>query len=202
MSVPNGLMEKNVLLEKYNRKAFSRIRELEAKLNELVYQNAILTRQISEKERQEQMLENAVSNCFTQQPPSLPVQPSFALPQPEMSQVGKPYRLLYAIRVNHPPGANPVEMGMMPASYTPETAMNSDSPSEESCFNEAPNCSPFLESSCSYSENDSVLNKRRYDQIEEMNFLDELNFLHDGPSKQFCLGGQDESYEITNNFLL
>jgi len=195
LSQDQDLAYENAMLKKINQKAMSKVNTLEAKIADLVHENKSLIRKISDRQKKEDYLHNAFSQCYPGNPQGFPnTYPSYppmhngpVLPEEFKYQPFNPYAQGYV----KPP---------MARILTPET---NDTTSSETFIaryeNEATSSGEFSESienspqheipSSGYEFYDDmdILGKRKFSKnVGSINDDEDFSLFHCEPFKVPC----------------
>jgi len=175
----NDLSYENIMLKKLNQKAVNKIATLEAKIADLIHENKVLFKKVSEKQRKEEYLHNAFSQCYQPQPQQgyapypITVKSEFQLVQltPETDYTSSPDTFL---------------------AYDNEISASAES----SEFQANP---AFDSNSYSYQET-SFLGKRTHKNYETLPWEEDLN-IRSEPAKLPCFGLYEDAEDKRINLL-
>jgi len=133
----SDLSHENFMLKKLNQKAFAKINFLEAKINDLVHENTLLVKRISEKQKSEDALQSAVTHYLPEQDSATKQE------EPIHAYVGHTNVAFY-------PPLYPKKIGVIAAPAMPTRSLSGDSISTEDSIHGAYISVPALESYPSY----------------------------------------------------
>jgi hypothetical protein len=215
----NEISQENNLLKKLNQKAFSKIKSLESKINELFHENQVLHKNVDDKHRKEDFSGNKYSHCF----------PSHAKPCAKHSFQPTGPVCIHQSGFQDYLSTNSNNLYRGINMQTPETALPSDSSSVDSYLNlennDAIDASNMENTSSdeeaqnsafdypNFDEDISFLGKRKLNDVDSvplvnnnmsweiLPFDDEFNLFQDGPTKAFCSGifdGKEQKLNLLN----
>jgi len=197
----HDLAYENAMLKKLNQKAMSKINTLEAKISDLMHENKVLIKKISEKQKKEDYLHSAFSHCYTGQ--QVPYPQGYPASYPPMVVKNMPTfqeEVAFHSYSTYPQGYAKPKDAVMVQMQTPETDDTSSPDTFLATYdsNEALSSgdSEFLSNTAPYetpvsnfgSYDDSTFLGKRNMTINNLPNEDEFGYFQNEPAKLPCYG--------------